>query len=168
MILNTQKKSKHANYSMPLHIYRDCSILFFISSNPCSRSLKLLAFRYLQRHIKHKGSSLHMFKTLRFLNCPFQLPNKSLTLQGITQATPNNWISALHNFVATSQWMRKWSINSPHFLHIQHNSITIIFIFRKSFKVKVFPKATVHTKNTTLEGTLLSKYSSKEKWILHD
>jgi hypothetical protein len=91
IVLKTQKNSKQTNYSMPLLIYRVCSIIVFISSNPCSRSSKLLAFRSLQRHhIKHNGTSLHMFNTLQFPNCPFQLPNKTLTLQGITHATPNN------------------------------------------------------------------------------
>jgi hypothetical protein len=33
-------------------------------------------------------------------------------------------------------------------------SITIMFLFRKLSKVKIFPKVAVHTKNATLGGTL--------------
>jgi hypothetical protein len=70
----------------------------------------------------------------------------------LTRHNPINWKIALHNFVATSQWRSKWSINSPQILHRQNHSIAIIFIFRKLSKVNIFPKAVVHTKNTSWES----------------
>jgi hypothetical protein len=41
------------------------------------------------------------------------------------------------------------------FLHIQHQFTTIIFHFCKLFKIKIFPKAALHTKNTTIEGVVM-------------
>jgi hypothetical protein len=94
------------------------------------------------------------------------VPFNSLTLWGITQAAPNNWKNALHNFVVTSQWRRRWWIDSSHFLHIQHHSTTITFFFRKLSKLQIFPKAPVHTKNAILEVALTFQILFQEKWEL--
>jgi len=40
------------------------------------------------------------------------------------------WLKlALHNSLATSQWKKRWSIDSPLFLHMQHHSTTITLLF---------------------------------------
>jgi hypothetical protein len=134
-----------------------CSIIFFNSNNTFSRSSKLLAFGSLQRHhIKNKWANLHMFKILRLPNCPIQLPNKSFTLRGITQTTEKSTLWQPHNEGVNYPY-------SPQILHKQHHSITIIFIFRKLSKVKIFPKAAIHTKKTTLGGALTFKILFQRK-----
>jgi hypothetical protein len=45
-------------------------------------------------------------------------------------------------------------MDSPQVLHIQHCSITIIFLLRKLSKIKIFPRIAVHKNNATLGGTL--------------
>jgi hypothetical protein len=44
-------------------------------------------------------------------------------------------------------------MDSPEILHIKHYSITIMFLFRKLSKVKIFPIVAVHTKKVILGGT---------------
>jgi hypothetical protein len=44
-------------------------------------------------------------------------------------------------------------MDSPLFLHIQHQFTTVMFLFLMLSKVKIFPNAAIHTKN--------AKYSSK-------
>ena len=41
------------------------------------------------------------------------------------------------------------------FLHMQHLSITITFLFFRLSKIKIFPNIVVHTKNATLEEALV-------------
>lgn len=48
-------------------------------------------------------------------------------------------------------------MDSPFFLHIQHHSTTTILHLRKLSCVKIFPKATIHTKNDTRDGALTSQ-----------
>jgi hypothetical protein len=45
-------------------------------------------------------------------------------------------------------------MDSPPFLHIQHHSTRITFLFRKLSNVQIFLKVAIHAKNTTLEGAL--------------
>lgn len=61
-----------------------------------------------------------------------------------------------HKSLATSRWSKRWSMDSTLFLHKQHQSITMTCNFIRLFKVKIFPKATVQTKNTTLKRGLVS------------
>jgi hypothetical protein len=49
---------------------------------------------------------------------------------------------------ATSQCRRRWSTDSPFFLHIQHLSTTIMYYFRKLSIVRIFPRAADHTKKS--------------------
>jgi hypothetical protein len=74
--------------------------------------------------------------------------------------------SALHNFVTTSWWKSRWSIDSSYFLHIQHHFTTRTFLFCKLSKVKIFYKASVHTNNDTLEGALTFQILFLGKWDL--
>jgi hypothetical protein len=45
-------------------------------------------------------------------------------------------------------------MDSPLFLHIQHQLTTITFLFLKLSKVNIFLNAAVYTKNATLEGVI--------------
>lgn len=72
------------------------------------------------------------------------------TLLSITQANPIlPKTTSSHRAMATSQWSNKWSIVSPLFLHIQHQSITIVWHFQFSM-VRIFPNVAVHMKSSTL------------------
>ena len=120
----------------------------------CSQSSKHLAFRSHHKHQnKQCGTNLHkpIFQCLP--NFPCQEANTSLTLYGITQCIPNKQKTIDHNSYAIGQWRRRWSTNSPHFLHIKHHSTTAICLFQRLSVVKILPKAAVQEKNATLGGT---------------
>ena len=67
---------------------------------------------------------------------------------------PNRVNTIDHKSKAIEQWIRRWSTDSPFLLHIQHQSKIKICRFLRLSIVKIFPKAAVHTKKATLEGTL--------------
>lgn len=129
-------------------VQRNLNIIFFSSTTEISRSSKHLTFRSLQiHHIKHKSVILHTSKMLKLPTWPLQLANNSFTLQGITQSTPKWQKIELHKYLVISQWRRRWSMDSPFFSHIQHQSTTMTFHFLGLSKDKIFPNAAVHTKN---------------------
>jgi hypothetical protein len=45
-------------------------------------------------------------------------------------------------------------MDSPLFLHIQHQSTTMTFHFLRLSNVKIFPNVVVHTKNAILERAI--------------
>ena len=91
------------------------------------------------QHIMQCGTNLHKAILLCRLKFPNQEVNNSKTLCSITQWIPNKLNTTIHNSYAIWQWRRRWSTNFPHLLHIQHQSITIIFHFWRLSKVKILP-----------------------------
>ena len=86
---------------------------------------------------------------------PFQQANKSMTHLGIIYCTPNKTNVRDHNSLAISKFKGKWSTGSPLFLHLQHHSMTVMFLPRKLSILRIFPKTVVHVKEATLAGTLI-------------
>ena len=84
-----------------------------------SLSSKNLLFLSLQRHhIKQWGTINHIWL---FRWCPSQhcQQARSPTIDyGITQLTPNKPKTVDHKSIATGQWRKRWSTNSPLHLHI--------------------------------------------------
>ena len=90
-----------------------------ISNIKCSHPSKLLAFLSRQiHHNKQWGTILHNSMFLCCPNIPYQDSNNSITLWGITQWTPNKQNTNNHISQAMGQWRRRWSTDSPQFLHI--------------------------------------------------
>ena len=128
---------------------------FHNSVTKVSTTSKLQAFFLHQRHrIKHNGANLHTSTTVPHPTCSPQLMNKSITRLGITHFTPNILKITLHNSLATSQWISKWSMDFSLFLHMQHHSTTTTFLFLKLSSTNIFPNAAVHTKNIIGERAL--------------
>ena len=55
--------------------------------------------------------------------------HNSTTIFGITQWMPNKVNTIDHKSKARGQWLRRWSIDSPFLLHIQHQSKIRTFCF---------------------------------------
>ena len=72
-------------------------------------------------HINHNGVQFQISE-----ECfPNQFPHpskRSFTLSGITHATPKDLKTKFHNQWASPQWSKRWSIDSPSHLHMQHQS----------------------------------------------
>jgi hypothetical protein len=129
--------------------------MFFSSSFDFSWSSKYLAFHSLHMvHIKHNEAILHTTITERVPTWPLQQTNRSITLSGITHVTSKRVKSPLHKSHATSQWRRKWSIDSLLLLHIHYHPTTINPLFRRLSKVRILPRTTVQKKKLTLRCTL--------------
>jgi len=139
--------------------------IFRNSVTEVSTSSKLRAFlSHQSHHIKHTGTNFHTSIIVSCATCPHQLTNKSITRLGITHSTLNKLRMELHDFLATSQWVNKWSMDFPLFLHMQHHSTTTTLLFLKLLSVNIFPNAAVLTKNATREGafTLHMLFHGKE------
>lgn len=80
--------------------------------------------------------------------------NTSMTLCSITQRILNKLNTKDHNSYAIGQWRRRRSTDSPHRLHIQHKSITMILLFRRLSINNILPNAADQEKNATLGGTV--------------
>jgi hypothetical protein len=80
--------------------------------------------------------------------------NNSITFIGMTHSTSKRLKIKANNSLATLQWRRRRSMDSPLFLCMQHQSATMTFFFLRLSKVGSFPRAVVHTKKFTLDGTL--------------
>jgi hypothetical protein len=91
---------------------------------------------------------------------------RSLTRQGMTYTKPNKPKIEIHKALAILQWSRRWSMVSPLFLHMQYQSITVIFHFLKLFKVMILPKATDQAKKATFKGALLRQIHLQGKGVL--
>jgi hypothetical protein len=105
-------------------------------------------------HMRQWGTTFQIPECL-CLGRPIRQPSiSSLTCHGITQDTPKGAKTVSHNSFATRQRIKWWSIDSPSTFHMQHQLITIRFRFLKLSAVRILPKATVHVKKDTPEGTL--------------
>ena len=76
-------------------------------------------FLSLQRHhIKPWGTMDHI-KPFRWRpKLPYQHPNSPKTVCSITQDSPNKPKTIDHRSIATRQWRKRWSTNSPLLLHM--------------------------------------------------
>ena len=99
-------------------------------------------------HIKQWGTIIQITPFLFCPNLPFQQANSSTTVFSITQWMPNKVNPIHHKSKARGQWISRWSTDSPFLLHIQHQSKIKIVHFRRLSMVKIFPKATIHTKKS--------------------
>ena len=125
------------------------------SATNLSKSSKCQLFISLQmHHIKQWGIAIQIAEFRCLPNFPCQQANRSTTVFDITQWMPNRVNTIDHKSKSIEQWMKRWSIDSPFILHIQHQSKIKICRFLRLSIVKIFPKAVVHTKKATLEETL--------------
>jgi hypothetical protein len=124
------------------------------SSIDLEESSKHLRFRSLQiHHIIQRGT---IFQTTALLDRPLdhQLVKSSLTKPGITQQRPNRSKKAFHKALATPQWRRRWSTDSPSDSQSQHLFTTTKPLLLRLSTVRIFPNAAVQAKNATLGGAL--------------
>ena len=97
------------------------------------------------------GETAFQMTLLRcLLNLPFQLANKSTTLFGITQLTPNKERVSTQGSQAIERCNSKWSMDSPSCLHIQHQLTPHCC---KISTLRIFLKAADQTKKATLSGS---------------
>ena len=126
------------------------SIKFFSSPS------KFLQFLSRQiHHNKQSGIISHSFLTLVLLQEDPQLANSSIIPHGITHWIPKILKIKFHISLAAKQCKKRWEIDSPFFLHIQHQSSTITRRLRKLYVVRIQPKAATQTKNATQGGALV-------------
>ena len=79
-----------------------------------SISSKQWLFLSLQRHyIKPWGTMDHIKPFQWWPKLPCQHPNNPKTVCGITQDTPNKPETIDHRSIATGQWRKRWSTDSP-------------------------------------------------------
>ena len=83
-----------------------------------------------------------------------QLNKKEMTFPGKTHQIPSIWNRTPHKAKVMSQWIKRWSIDSPLLQHIQHQLTNGRPHLVRLSKLRIFPSATVHKKNNTLLGTL--------------
>ena len=127
-----------------------------------SRSSKVQRFLSRQRsRIMQEGIIPHKAAWWDFQSAPIQQASRSTTRAGITQCKPNRQNIIDQRPCAASQCKRKWSVDSPLDLHIQHQSTIQIWCFLKLSIVKSLPWAAVPTKNATQGGLYFSKCFSK-------
>ena len=91
----------------------------FKSDIDLSLSSKHLLFLSLQRHHnKQWGTINHIYPFRWQPNLPCQHAKSPTTNCSITQLTPNNPNTIAHISIATGQWRKRWSTNSPLHLHM--------------------------------------------------
>ena len=89
------------------------------SSMDLSLSSRHLLFLSLQRcHIKKWGTINHIWPFQWRPNLPCQQASSPTTDCGITQLNPNKPKTIDHKSIATKQWGKRWSTNSPLHLHM--------------------------------------------------
>lgn len=77
------------------------------------------------------------------------------SLSNITQEVPNKAVYTKDQIsLATIQWGRKCSAESPLLLHIERQSVINMFCFCRLLSVRVLSNDAVHAKNSTFLGTL--------------
>jgi len=115
----------------------------FKIKDSCSYPSKLLEFSSCQRHHKIQwGTAFQKAMFLCLLKEPCQAVNISRALFGITYWSPNKQNAIDHKSKAIGQWRRSWS-RLPHFLHMQHQSKTIIPFFQSLSVNKIFSRVAV-------------------------
>ena len=111
-------------------------------------------------HIKQWGITIQIWPFRWWQKRPSQQAKSSTTDFGITHETPNkpkSWTTDLEQYVII-----KFTIA----LHIQHQSIILIFLFLKLSIVKILRKATVHTKKGYSWRGFWSPYDFPRKGLL--
>jgi hypothetical protein len=125
------------------------------------------SFISLQRHrIRQDGAIFHIVVFWRLRNCPFQQAKKSTTRLDMTQANPTRLKMEFQRALTISQWSKRWSTNSPLFLHIQHQSTTVTCRFLRLSIMRIFPKAANKAKNKILEWALFLQILFQGKGVL--
>ena len=134
------------------HFQRVLRTKFFKSWIGISQSSKHRAF--LSRHKHHIiqcGINLQISPAFCLGN-PGQQYNKSVTLRGMTQNTPNMEKAKSQISCAIEQWRRRWSTDSPSRLHMPHQSRTKNRLLRRLSVIRILPRAAVQIKKFTLDG----------------
>jgi len=112
-----------------------------------------MSFLSLHRHHNRHEFTIFHTATLRALPAVHQHTYKSTTRLGITPKSSNQLKKTSHKAPTTSQWRRRWSTDSPFFLHIQHLSTTMTYHFFKLSMIKILPRTTNQAKKATLKET---------------
>lgn len=121
------------------------------------RSLPYFKSTPLLPNTPHEAMKDH--HRLFLLNLLDQLDRSSTTPLDITHWTANNEKTVFHDSLPSGQWISKWSIVSPSFLHMKHQSITTtIQHLPKLSIVKILPKTAVQRKELTFCWHVLSKW----------
>lgn len=114
-----------------------------------SKSSNIRLLRYLQMlYIKHNGTKFQISDEC-FPHQFLHPTNRSVTLFGKTQETPNDVRTKLQQWWAYSQWIRRWSTVSPLHQHMQHQSTIEKPLPLKLSPVIIFPHTADHTKKET-------------------
>ena len=107
-----------------------------LSSSKClsfpSNDLEFLSHRMHQK--TQWGIELHSSLIFDLPLPTLQQSSRSITPRGITHCIPNKLKIKYNNSLAIGQCKRRWEVDSPLALHIQHQSITITLppkIFRR-------------------------------------
>ena len=91
----------------------------FKSDMDLSLSSKHRLFLPLQRHHnKQWGTINHIYPFQWRPKLPCQHARSPITDCGITQLTPNKPNTVAHRSIATGQWRKRWSTDSPLHLHM--------------------------------------------------
>ena len=134
------------------NVWKKSSLSSWIERSESSKTREL---RSLQRHqTKQWGIIFQIMIELCLPLIPSQLQNRSFTVRGMTQWTPNKPKTRDQRSKATEQWRNRWSTLSPLLLHIQHHSWIMRPRFRRLSIVRTFPKVAVHDRKATRGGTL--------------
>jgi hypothetical protein len=127
-----------------------------------SQSSKLQAFISLQmNHIEWEGITFQIMLKSFWHSLPFQHAKSSTTHLGITHSTPNIWKTKFYNSFTISQWRRQSSV-FPLFLHIQHQSITMMWRLQRLSIVRIFPKDVIHLKKKKKKKKKILKKKKKK------
>lgn len=109
------------------------------------------------------GTIFHITAFRNLSKCPFQQAKTTTTQLGITHTNLTRLKIVFDRALVISQYSKSWSIDSPLFLHIQHQSTTITCRFLRLPIVKIFPKVVDQAKYATLSGALLRQILLQHK-----
>ena len=84
----------------------------------------------------------------------------------MTHSVPKRPKIELHKVIAILQWSKKWSTLSQLFLHMQHQSTTMICRFLKLFTISIFSKVAIQAKKVALKAALFHQILIQGKWVL--
>ena len=99
-------------------------------------------------HMRQWGIIFQIDAASPLPNLPAQQANKSSTLLGITQQTPNNVKTISQRSRVIGQCNRRWLTDSPPDLHMQHQSKMSTFLFLRLSMVRILPSAAVQVKKS--------------------
>jgi hypothetical protein len=101
----------------------------------------IIYFPPLQRHhIMKDGTIFHIRAFQSLSKYPFQQAKSFTTQLGITYTNLTRLTIVFHRALVISQCSKRWSTDSPLFLHIQHQSTIMTCCFLRLSMIKIVPK----------------------------